>query len=125
MKFGFLNCNTTKRTYFINNNLYAGSVIVYCFYLIEIGFGEHLICPFVINGEKQKKRMVFYIHAPSGVLFGFTVVQIITEWGNTNFISVFLQKNLHSKNAPKTAKNLDFLEVFCGYIFFIASLWSE
>ena len=67
--------------------------------------------------------MVFYFHAPSGVLFGFTVVQIITEWENTYFISIFLQKNLHSKIAPKTAKTLDFLEVFCGYIFFIASLW--
>ena len=69
--------------------------------------------------------MVFYFHAPSGVLFGFTVVQIITEWGNTHFISIFLQKNLHGKFAPKTAKNLDFLEVFCGYIFFIASLWRR
>ena len=75
--------------------------------------------------SKQKKRMVFYFHAPSGVLFGFTVVQIITEWGNTHFISIFLQKNLHGKFAPKTAKNLDFLEVFCGYIFFIASLWRR
>jgi len=69
--------------------------------------------------------MVFYFHAPSDVIIRFTVVQIITEWGNTYFISVFLQKNLHGKIAPKTAKNLDFLEVFCGYIFFIASLWSE
>ena len=67
--------------------------------------------------------MVFYFHALSGVLFSFTVVQIITEWGNTYFISVFLQKNLHGKFAPKTAKNLDFFEFFCGYIFFIASLW--
>ena len=62
--------------------------------------------------SKQKRRMVFYFHAPSGVLFGFTVVQIITEWGNTHFISIFLQKILHGKFAPKTAKNLDFLEVF-------------
>ena len=69
--------------------------------------------------------MVFYFHAPSCVLFGFTVVQIITEWGNTHFISIFLQKNLHGKFAPKTAKNLDFLEVFCGYIFFIASFWRR
>ena len=69
--------------------------------------------------------MVFYFHAPSGVLFDYTVVRIITEWGNTHFISIFLQKNLHGKFAPKTAKNLDFLEVFCGYIFFIASLWRR
>ena len=91
------------------------------FYLSEIGLGEHLFCPFVSCGE-TKKRMFFYFHAPSCVLFGFTVVQIITEWENTYFISIFLQKNLHGKIAPKTAKNLDFLEVFCGYIFFIASL---
>ena len=75
--------------------------------------------------SKQKRRMVFYFHAPSGVLFDYTVVQIITEWENTYFISIFLQKNLHGKIAPKTAKNLDIIEVFCGYIFFIASLWRR